>query len=58
MWIRKTRLGDETDPAPVTGAEAVSLVWRLTQQAWSLSGQPMPTYRRDQIPFRFVPNPR
>lgn len=58
MWIRKTRLGDETDPAPVTGPEAISLVWRLTQQGWALSGQEMPRYARAEIPFRFVPNRR
>jgi hypothetical protein len=54
-WIRKTTLqACEADPSDVRGAAAISLVWALTREGWALSGTPMPSYRRDETPYRFV----
>ncbi len=56
MTLRKGRLGEpEVDFSPAVGAEAVSLVHRLTLASYSLSGQSLPTYTREQIPCKFVP---
>ncbi|MCG8461431.1 MAG: hypothetical protein MI919_34550 [Holophagales bacterium] len=57
--LRKSRLGDgEVDLHRLRGAEALSLLTRLTQESWSLSGKPKPSYRRSEIPCRFVPGVR
>jgi hypothetical protein len=54
--LRKTRLDAEGDDVvPCRGTAAVSLVWRLTRESWSLAGRAIPTYRRDETPYRFVP---
>jgi hypothetical protein len=56
MILRKARLGDpEVDPAPVFGADAVSLVYRLTRTSYSLAGHALPRYTRDRMPCKFVP---
>ena len=56
--LRKSRLGPtEEDLSPVRGAEAVSLVYRLSREAWSLAGLEEPTYTRRETPWRFVPRP-
>ena len=58
MTIRKARLGEpDVDLSPISGAEAISLVRRLTQTSYALSGQPWPTYTRAEIPCKFVPWP-
>jgi len=55
ITLRKGRLGEpEADLDPVFGAEAISLVSRLTRSSYSLAGSPTPTYTRATIPFRFV----
>jgi hypothetical protein len=54
--LSKSRLGEpERDLTPIRGADAISLVTRLTRESWELSGRPLPTYSRRQIPCRFVP---
>jgi hypothetical protein len=54
--LSKARLRPtEEDLTPVRGPEAISLACRLTVESWSLSGRPEPTYKRQQIPCRFVP---
>jgi hypothetical protein len=56
MTLRKTHLGaDEGDLSPTFGAEAVSLVARLTRTSYSLAGLPRPTYTRATMPCEFVP---
>jgi hypothetical protein len=56
--LRKSRLGPtEEDLSPLRGAEAVSLVYRLSLEAWSLAGLEEPTYTRRETPWRFVPRP-
>lgn len=44
----------EPDLVPVSGPAAVSLVERLTRESWAAAGKPTPTYRRQEIPVRFV----
>lgn len=54
--LRKTRLqAEEADLSPIRGAEAISLLSRLTREGWELAGLDEPTYTRDEIPCRFVP---
>jgi hypothetical protein len=56
MTLRKSRLGEpEVDLSPAFGAEAISLVYRLTRTSYSLAGDPQPTYTRANMPIRFVP---
>lgn len=58
MIIRKSRVGEpEVDLSPVFGAEAISLLGRLTRASYSLGEHPEPRYTRKQIPCRFVPRP-
>jgi hypothetical protein len=49
---------DEQDLSPITGVEAVSLVWRLTRESWQQAGRSEPVYGRRDIPVRFVPGRR
>jgi hypothetical protein len=30
--------------------ERVALVWTLTERMWELTGRPLPTYRRSEMP--------
>ncbi|MBK6685873.1 MAG: hypothetical protein IPG45_15480 [Deltaproteobacteria bacterium] len=56
MVIHKGVLGSaEAELSPIRGEEAISLLTRLTAEGWSLSGRELPTYRRAEIPFRFIP---
>ena len=56
MTLHKSRLGEpEADLDPIFGADAISLLSRLTRSSYSLAGRPMPTYTRATIPCRFVP---
>ena len=53
--LHKTRLqAVEHDLSPIDGAEALSMVSRLTIESWSLAGRSMPTYDRAETPYRFV----
>jgi hypothetical protein len=55
--LRKTRLrAAGSDPFPVRGVEALSLVTRPTMEAWSLGGREVPGYARAETPCRFVPS--
>jgi hypothetical protein len=55
MSLRKTHLGEsEVDLCPVFGAEAVSLVYRLTRMSYSLAGYAPPVCARAQMPCKFV----
>lgn len=53
--IVRTRLGPEEANLDVRGADALSLVTRLTRAAWALRGTALPLYSRAEIPCRFVP---
>lgn len=57
--LRKGRVQDgERDLHPVRGGDAISLLTRLTEESWSLAGLAKPSYRRSEIPCRFVPGAR
>ena len=54
--ITISRVADGADvphETAVRGADAVSLCTMLSRTAWSLSGQPWPTYDRAHIQCRF-----
>jgi len=46
--------GIEPDPVPLSGAEAVSFVERLTRESWTAAGKEFPRYSRKEMPIRFV----
>jgi len=53
--LRKDTLrAREHDFDPIFGPAALSLATRLTDESWSLSGLPWPSYTRQEIPCRFV----
>jgi hypothetical protein len=45
----------ESDLTPLSGLAAIALVERLTHESWTAARKPTPTYRREEIPVRFVP---
>ena len=34
--------------------ERTALVWELTREAWALTGKPMPTYDRSEMPGTII----
>jgi len=55
--IRRYALGTEPDEniwASTTPTERLAMMWELSQQAWTLSGNPLPTYPRRQAPGRMI----
>ena len=53
--LHKTTVSaQERDLSPIAGAEAVSLLTRLSRESFQLAGLGEPTYARAQIPCRFV----
>lgn len=44
--------GDSSTDAPASAEERFAMVWRLTRDAWALSGRPMPDYPRAEAPGR------
>jgi hypothetical protein len=51
--VRVFRLGDEPSDdlsAASTPAERLAMMWPLALEAFGLSGQPLPTYRRADSP--------
>jgi hypothetical protein len=42
-------LSDTTTPS-----ERLAMVWDLSREAWALTGLPVPTYERHQIPITMV----
>jgi hypothetical protein len=45
----------ESDLTPLSGLAAIALVKRLTHESWAAARKPIPAYRREEIPVRFVP---
>ena len=57
MTVRVFRLGEEPPDdllGTTTVRERLAMLRELTERAWRLSGQPFPTYRRQDIPVRVV----
>ena len=52
---RTTLKRAESDLTPLSGFAAIALVQQLTRETWAVGGKPTPTYRREEIPVRFVP---
>jgi hypothetical protein len=55
--VRKFRLGEEPGDdlsSSTTAEERIAMVWALTLEAWKVSGQPMPDYRRAEMPVRIL----
>lgn len=54
-WTARVyRLGEEPteDLSAVTTAEQrLNLVWELTARMWGLTGRPLPTYARGEMPI-------
>jgi hypothetical protein len=54
----KTSLAEATDAADLsattTAEERLAMMWPLALAAWTLSGQPLPSYTREQIPGRII----
>ena len=51
--VRVYRLGEEPGDdlsASTTPEERLAMVWELTLRAWALSGRPIPTYERHEMP--------
>jgi len=51
--VRKHRLGEEPSEdlsASTTAAERLGMMWRLTQDAWAMTGRPIPDYPREEMP--------
>ena len=44
-------------PPLLSSEEAIALVWRLTLDAWAMSGAPLPDYARSDMPIRVVHRP-
>ena len=42
-------------PSDLRGVEAIAELTRLSEEAWRLSGRPMPTYSREEMPVRWIP---
>ena len=55
LLSRTTLERAELDLTPISGLAAIALVQQLTRETWALAGKPTPTYRREEIPVRFVP---
>ena len=56
--MRKLRLGDEPGDdlsGSTTAEERLAMMWPLAVEAWSLTGEPMPEYKREDIPVRWLP---
>jgi len=53
--IRKYRLGEEPSEdlrESTTAEERLQMMWQLAVDAWSLTGRPIPDYRRSEAPVR------
>jgi hypothetical protein len=52
---RTTLKRAEADLTPLSGLAAVALVELLTRESWAAARKATPSYRREEIPVRFVP---
>ena len=58
LSARVFRLGDEPRDdisADTSIAERLAMMWPLALEAWTLSGQPLPSYQRRDMPIRVRP---
>ena len=55
-----TTLEEQTDAAVISHGspgDRVAMLWRLSLDAWAMSGRSMPTYERAEMPGRLVRPP-
>jgi hypothetical protein len=55
--VRRFALGQEPDDdlsRTTTAAERIAMVWRLTLDAWAMTGRLLPEYTRDRMPGRVI----
>jgi hypothetical protein len=53
--IHRTTLGaPDSERVDASLGERVAMVYELTLAAWAMSGRPMPTYRRSEMPGRVL----
>lgn len=55
--VRKLRLGEEPPEDlshHTTPAERFAMVERLSLDAWAMTGRPLPSYTRDQMPVSVI----
>lgn len=53
--VRKHRLGEEPSDDlrdSTTAEERLQMMWQLAVDAWSLTGRPIPDYKRNETPVR------
>lgn len=43
---------DDDLSATTTPAQRLAMMWELALNAWTLTGQPLPSYSREQMPGR------
>lgn len=46
--------GEEDLSATTTPEQRLAMMWELALGAWSLTGQPFPTYTRAEMPCRII----
>lgn len=49
-----TSLADSRPPVPPTPLERLALLTQLSRDAWLLSGKPIPSYARSEMPGRVI----
>lgn len=58
LWpIRIFRLGEEPGDDlsdTTTPGQRLEMVWTLRDRMWELTGQPIPTYSRSEIPIKII----
>jgi len=59
--VRIVRQGEEPSESllhTTTAEERLAMMWPLAQEAWALTGRPMPELPRGEWPIRIVPRDR
>lgn len=58
LWpIRIFRLGEEPGDDlsdTTTPGQRLEMVWTLRDRMWELTGQPIPTYSRSEMPIKII----
>jgi len=57
LTIARYNLGEEPSDdisATTTAQQRLAMMWPLALRAWSLTGKPLPTYTRANIPSRII----
>ena len=57
--IRVYKLGEEppADLSSLTTGERLEMMWQISLDTWELTGKPLPTYQRSEMPIRIVRSP-